>query len=95
VVLLILTVLVAYLAVIQFGTSFALAQARYYFSIATAAALLILIGWRTIVPLRHRSMVQGCIVAGLVLLNLYVMVAYVLPFTSTYGTPVYSWYWGG
>lgn len=90
-----LTVLVAYLAVVQFGTTFALAQARYYFPVVTAAALLVLIGWRTIVPLRHRSAVQGLLVGSLVLLNLYVMIAYVLPFTSSFGMPVYTWYWGG
>ena len=90
-----LVVLVAYLAVVQFGTQFALAQARYYFPIVTAAALLILIGWRTLVPIRHRGVAQGLIVSSLVVLNVYIMVTYVLPFTSTFGLPVYSWYWGG
>jgi hypothetical protein len=95
IVMLALAVLFAYLAVVQFGTTFALAQARYYFPIATAAALLVLVGWRTIIPERHRTVAQGLIVGSLILLNVYIVVAYVLPFTSTFGVPVYSWYWDG
>lgn len=95
IVLLLLAVLFAYLAVIQFGTSFALAQARYFFPVATAAALLMLIGGRAIIPAHYRTVAQGLIVGGLVVLNVYIMAAYVLPFTSTFGAPVYSWYWGG
>lgn len=95
VIMLALAVLSAYLAVVQFGTTFALAQARYFFPVVTAAALLILIGWRTIVPIRHLAVAQGLIVSGMVLLNVYIAIAYVLPFTSTFGRTMYSWYWGG
>ena len=89
------TMFLAYLAVIQFGTSFALAQARYFFPIVNAAALLLMIGWRTLVPLRFRPAAQGIVVAALVALNVFIFAAYVLPFTSTIGEPVVTWSWRG
>lgn len=86
---------VAYLAVIQFGTSFALAQARYFFPIVNAAAILLMLGLRTLVPMRFRPAGQGIVVAALIALNVVIMTAYVLPFTVTFNDPIMPWSWGG
>jgi 4-amino-4-deoxy-L-arabinose transferase-like glycosyltransferase len=86
---------VSYLAVVQFGTSFALSQARYFFPVVNAAALLLMTGLRTIVPARARPAGQGIVVTGLIALNLVIMTSYVLPFTMTVDEPVVTWSWGG
>jgi hypothetical protein len=87
--------IVAYLAVVQFGTSFALAQARYFFPVVNAAAILLMLGLRTLVPLRFRPAGQGIVVAALIALNVVIMTAYVLPFTVTFDDPLMPWSWGG
>jgi hypothetical protein len=92
---LIVACVVAYLAVIQFGTTFALSQARYYFPIVNAAALLVMLGLRTLIPLRARPIGQGLIVAALIALNVTIVTAYVLPFTVTFGEPFLTWRFGG
>jgi hypothetical protein len=85
---------IAYLAVVQFGTSFALSQARYFFPVVNAAALLAMLGLRTLIPLRLRPTGQGVVFGGLVLLNIVIMSWYVLPFTTTVEQPVVTWTWG-
>ena len=70
---------IAYLAVIQFGTRFALTQARYYFPVVNAASLLLLLGLRTLVPRAYHAYAQGAIFASLVLLNVMVFTRYVIP----------------
>jgi 4-amino-4-deoxy-L-arabinose transferase-like glycosyltransferase len=85
----------AYLAVIQFGTEFALAQARYYFPIINAAAFLLMLGLRTLIPLRARPAGQGIFVAALIALNVLIVTAYVLPFTVTFGEPILNFNFGG
>jgi 4-amino-4-deoxy-L-arabinose transferase-like glycosyltransferase len=90
-----LACIAAYLAVIQFGTTFALSQARYFFPIVNAAALLLMLGLRTLIPLRARPAGQGIVVAALVALNLLIVTAYVVPFTVTFDEPVLTWTWGG
>lgn len=84
-----------YLAVIEFGTSFALSQARYYFPLVNAAALLAMLGLRTLIPTKFRAAGQGVFVGGLIALNIVIMTAYVLPFTVTVGDPFVNWTWGG
>jgi 4-amino-4-deoxy-L-arabinose transferase-like glycosyltransferase len=93
--MLMLACLAAYLAVIQFGTTFALSQARYYFPVVNAAAMLVMIGWRALVPLRVRPAGQGMFLGALFALNIVIMTAYVLPFTITVDEPVITWSWGG
>jgi heme/copper-type cytochrome/quinol oxidase subunit 2 len=90
-----LTCVVAYLAVVQFGTSFALSQARYYFPAVNAGALLLALGLRTLVPGQARPAAQGVVFGALVLLNIVVMTGYVLPFTVTVDEPAVQWTWGG
>ena len=94
-VVLALACVVAYLAVVQFGTSFALSQARYFFPVVNAAALLTMLGLRTLLPSKIRPAGQGLFVGGLIALNIVIMTAYVLPFTVTVGDPFVNWSWGG
>ncbi|MBW3633818.1 MAG: hypothetical protein KY456_12415 [Chloroflexi bacterium] len=89
------TCAVAYLAVVQFGTSFALSQARYYFPAVNAAALLAMLGLRTLIPTQARPVGQGVVLSALVLLNIIIMGGYVLPFTTTVEEPAVTWSWGG
>ena len=95
IIVLVLACALAYLAVIQFGTSFALAQARYFFPVVNAAALLAMLGLRTLIPTRLRPAGQGVFVGGLIALNIVIMTAYVLPFTVTVGDQFVNWTWGG
>ena len=90
-----LACVIAWLAVIQFGTSFALSQARYYFPVVNAAALLAMLGLRTLLPSRVRPAGQGLFVGGLIALNVVIMTIYVLPFTFTVGDSFVNWTWGG
>ncbi|MCA9878445.1 MAG: hypothetical protein KC442_11705 [Thermomicrobiales bacterium] len=88
-----LACVVAYLAVIQFGTEFALAQARYFFPVVNAAAILLMLGLRTLIPWRWRPAGQGAVLAALVALNVFIFAAYVLPFTTTMEQPTLPWVW--
>jgi 4-amino-4-deoxy-L-arabinose transferase-like glycosyltransferase len=94
-IVLLLTCVVSYLAVVQFGTSFALSQARYYFPAIDAAALLLMLGLRTLLPRQARPAGQGIVFGALVLLNIVIMTGYVLPFTATVDEPTVTWTWGG
>src|SRR5215203_44258 len=94
-IVLVLTCIVAYLAVVQFGTSFALSQARYYFPAVNAGALLVMLGLRTLLPGQTRPAAQGIVFGALVMLNIVIMAGYVLPFTVTVNEPTVSWTWGG
>ncbi len=84
---------VGYLAVIQFGTQFVLAQARYYFPVVNAASILVMLGLRTVIPWRWRPAGQGLVLAALIALNVYIFAAYVLPFTATFDQPTLPWVW--
>lgn len=70
---------VAYLAVVQFGTRFALTQARYYFPVVNAAAVLAAVGFRELTPPRHRGRVQALLYVALVVLNLMIFTRSVVP----------------
>ena len=76
---LIVTCAVAYLAVLQFGTRFALTQARYYFPAINAAALLLMLGLRTLIPRSCHAIGQGAVFAAMVLLNVLIFTQYVVP----------------
>jgi 4-amino-4-deoxy-L-arabinose transferase-like glycosyltransferase len=71
---------VAYLAIVQFGTHFSLTQARYYFPAINAMALLLMIGFRTLIPEKRLGIAQAGIVAGLIAVNLVIYTVYVIPF---------------
>lgn len=74
-----LTCITAYLAVVQFGTQFALTQARYFFPVVNAAALLTMLGLRTIIPRSIHRYAQGVIFGALLVLNIVIFVQYVFP----------------
>jgi 4-amino-4-deoxy-L-arabinose transferase-like glycosyltransferase len=74
------TCIVAYLAIIQFGLRFELTQARYYFPAVNAVAVLLMLGLRTLTPIRWRTFGQGAIVAGLILMNVVIYSQYVIPY---------------
>lgn len=80
VLLLVVTCIIAYLAIIQFGTQFQLTQARYYFPAVNAAALLLMLGLRTLIPRRLHPYGQATIIAALFALNLLIYTQYVLPY---------------
>ena len=94
-IVLFMTCVVAYLAVVEFGTSFALSQARYYFPAINAGALLVMLGLRTLLPAQARPAGQGIVFGALVLLNIVIITGYVLPFTATVDEPTVTWTWGG
>jgi len=73
------TAVVAYLAVVQFGTTFSLTQARYFFPAVNAGAILLMLGLRTVIPRSAHRYGQGAIFAALVLLNVLVFTQYVIP----------------
>ena len=74
------TCLFAYLAVVGFGLRFELTQARYFFPAMTAAAVLLLLGLRTLIPGQYRRYAQGVFFAAMVALNVVIFSQYVLPF---------------
>lgn len=75
-----LTCVLGYAAVIQFGLRFALTQARYFFPMIPAAAVLLMIGLHAMVPARGRVYAQIVVVAAMIALNIYIFSAYVLPY---------------
>ena len=76
---LVATCLVAYLAVVEFGTRFELTQARYYFPAVNAGALLLMLGLRTLIPRSVHTYAQGVVFAALVVLNVMIFTQYVIP----------------
>ncbi|HEY7033858.1 MAG TPA: hypothetical protein VH482_21150 [Thermomicrobiales bacterium] len=78
--LLLLTVVVSYLAIIQFGLRFALTQARYYFPAINAVAVLLMLGLRTLIPHRWHRYGQAAVLAALVIMNVVIYTQYVVPY---------------
>ncbi|MDQ3043913.1 MAG: hypothetical protein M3R06_02000, partial [Chloroflexota bacterium] len=81
----VLTVLIAacvvgYLAVVQFGTRFQLTQARYFFPVVNAVALLLMLGVRTLIPRRLFGFAQTAIFGGLAVLTVAIFSQFVIPF---------------
>lgn len=77
--LLVITCVLSYFAVVQFGTRFVFTQARYYFPAVNAAALLLMLGLRTLIPLRYQPYGQAAVFCGLFLLNVLIFTRYVIP----------------
>lgn len=78
-----MTCLLAYFAILQFGTTFSLTQARYYFPAIVPAAVLFMLGIRSLTPQRWLPYVQAGLFLGMVLLNVVIYTAYVLPYWAT------------
>jgi hypothetical protein len=77
------TCFLAYLAILQFGTTFSLTQARYYFPAIVPAAILFALGWRSILPERWLRPAQAVFFSAVVLLNVVIYTAYVIPYWVT------------
>jgi hypothetical protein len=78
--LLLLTAVVAYLAIIQFGLRFSLTQARYYFPAINAVAVLLMLGLRTLIPPAWHRYGQAAVLAALVVMNVVIYSQYVVPY---------------
>jgi 4-amino-4-deoxy-L-arabinose transferase-like glycosyltransferase len=78
---LLLTVcVIAYGAMLQFGTDFSLTQARYYFNAIAAVAILIAFGLRQVVPARYHSTAIVVFLLFFVTVNVLIYTQYVLPY---------------
>jgi 4-amino-4-deoxy-L-arabinose transferase-like glycosyltransferase len=80
-----MTCLLAYFAILQFGTTFSLTQARYYFPAIVPAAILFVLGLRAVIPRRWLTVAGAGLLLGLAILNVVIYTAYVLPYWSTVG----------
>jgi 4-amino-4-deoxy-L-arabinose transferase-like glycosyltransferase len=80
VLLLVLTCLLSYAAIVQFGTQFVLTQARYGFAAANAAAILVMLGLRAWVRPAWYAHAQTALVAGAFATNVIIFTAYVVPY---------------
>lgn len=78
--LLLLTAVVSYLAIIQFGLRFALTQARYYFPAINAVAVLLMLGLRTLIPRGWHRYGQAAVLAALIVMNVVIYSQYVVPY---------------
>jgi 4-amino-4-deoxy-L-arabinose transferase-like glycosyltransferase len=80
VVTLALACLIAYYAILQFGTTFSLTQARYYFPTLLALAILITLGYRALTPRRWHPYLETAILLGWFALNVAIYSIYVIPY---------------
>ena len=71
---------VAYGAMLQFGTDFKLTQARYYFNAVAAVAILLAFGLRQIVPARYHSTAIVAFLLFMVSINVLIYTQYVIPY---------------
>lgn len=78
-----MTCLVAYYAILQFGTQFSLTQARYYFPAINAFALLLMLGVRSWFPRRWYPYVQTVVFVALVALNISIFSQFVIPYWNS------------
>jgi 4-amino-4-deoxy-L-arabinose transferase-like glycosyltransferase len=69
-----------YLSTVQFGVRFVLTQARYFFPMVAAAALLLMLGLRAWIPGRWHGVAQAVVVFTAIAVNVTIYTAYVLPY---------------
>jgi hypothetical protein len=72
--------LVAYGAILQFGTQFSLTQARYFFPAIVPGAVLLMLGYRALLPRRWLPYGRTGIFLALVVLTVVIYSAYVIPY---------------
>ena len=77
------TCLVSYYAILQFGTTFSLTQARYYFTAIIPAAILLMLGFRALFPTSWLPYVQTALFSGMIVLTLVIYTAWVIPYEAT------------
>jgi hypothetical protein len=78
--LLLLVALVAYGAMLQFGTTFQLTQARYFFNAMAAVAILLAFGYRALLPVRVRPVGVVAFLMFMVGINVLIYSQAVLPY---------------
>ncbi len=78
--LMLLICIMAYGAMLQFGTTFRLTQARYFFNAIPAAAILIAFGLRTLTPARARPGVAAGFLVFMIAINVLIYSQGVLAF---------------
>lgn len=71
---------IGYFSVLQFGLSFSLTQARYYFPMIVPAAILLMLGYRSLVPARFVRYGGAFMFIALVVLNILIYTAWFLPY---------------
>lgn len=72
--------IIGYFSVLQFGLSFSLTQARYYFPMIVPAAVLLMLGFRTLIPRRWARYGGAVGFIALVLMNVLIFTAWFLPY---------------
>ena len=85
VVLMGVTCLVSYYAILQFGTTFSLTQARYYFPAIVPAAILLMLGFRSLFPKGWLPYVQTVLFLGMIALTMVIYSGYVIPYWESAG----------
>lgn len=78
-----ITCVLGYYAILQFGTTFSLTHARYYFPAIVPGAILFMLGIRSWFPRTWLPYVGAATFLGLVLMNLIIYTAYVIPYWNT------------
>jgi 4-amino-4-deoxy-L-arabinose transferase-like glycosyltransferase len=78
--LLLAVCVIAYGAMLQFGTDFELTQARYFFSAIGAVAILLAFGLRQLVPARYHSIAIVAFLLCMVSVNLLIYTQNVIPY---------------
>jgi hypothetical protein len=78
--LLLITAVVAYGAMLQFGTTFALTQARYYFNAVGPIAVLLALGFRQLMPVRFRPIGVVVFLVFMVGVNVVIFSQSVIPY---------------
>lgn len=78
-----LTCVIAYYAILQFGLTFSLTQARYYFPAINAAAILVMLGARSWFPAKWLPYVAAAIFVALIALNFVIYTEYIIPWSTT------------
>ncbi len=69
-----------YYSILQFGTTFSLTQARYYFPMIVPGAILLMLGLRSWFPHAWLRYVGAAIFLALILLNLVIYTGHVVPY---------------
>jgi 4-amino-4-deoxy-L-arabinose transferase-like glycosyltransferase len=77
------TCITTYYAILQFGVTFSLTQARYYFTAIVPAAILLMLGYRALIPRRWLPYGRLVIFVSLVILNVVIYSAWVLPYWAS------------
>jgi len=72
-----------YYSILQFGTSFSLTQARYYFPMIVPGAILLMLGFRSWFPRRWLPYVGAALFLALVVMNVLIYTGYVIPYWNS------------